>query len=36
MDNFTAFLIVLGAATLCSAFMWAVLRIGAWVDGREW
>lgn len=32
----TTFLIVLGAVTLSCAIMYAVLRIGAWCDGRPW
>ena len=36
MDGFTVFLIVLGASTLSFSFMWAVIRMGAWLDGRPW
>lgn len=36
MDGFTVFLIVLGALTLSCAFMWVILRVDAWLDGRPW
>lgn len=36
MSLFTVSLIVLGAFTLSAVSLWAVLRLGAWCDGREW
>lgn len=35
MDGFTVFLIMLGAVTLSSAILWAVLYLSAWCAGTE-
>lgn len=36
MNLLTVVLILLGASTLSCAFVWAILRLGAWCDGRKW
>lgn len=32
----TTFFTILGAATFTCAVMYAVLRLGAWCEGRPW
>lgn len=32
----TTLCIITGAATISCGFMYIVLRIGCWADGREW
>ena len=36
LSLFDSMLIVLGATVFSCAFMYLVLRLGAWCDGREW
>lgn len=36
MNTLTTLLIITGAATWACAFMYGIIRLGAWCDGRPW
>lgn len=36
LSPFDIFLLVLGAATLSFGIFYAILRFGAWMNGRKW